>query len=229
MGKTANNHKDSPAIGGAASNVLPFYSDKPGKAYREFSNFFRDMVPYEFILPEYARIEGLPSTVEVEFSEKAIMLVKAGLFKDSEMFRAITKAEDPAAAKKMGKGVRNFDADLWEQHLEETAFQCVLQKFASSARLRKLLLQTGDKILAEAAPNDRIWGIGLATSDDRAYYPQKWCGRNVLGKALMAARSRLRGDDDDDKNKGEETAVASTGASVGGKRWGRSKSSKDEN
>jgi len=194
MGRNAAKRHDARAVNGLDSDVLPFYSDKAGRRYREFSNFYSDMPPYDFILPDYARMEGCPGKVTVEFSEKAIMLVKAGLFKDRESFDNIVHAADPATAKKLGRGVRNFDKDEWEKHLEETAFQCVVQKFASSASLRKVLLQTGDKILAEAAPNDSIWGIGLPLSDDRCYHPEKWCGRNVLGYALMAARSRLRGD-----------------------------------
>lgn len=194
MVRKAQKRQDAVAVTEGASEVLPFYSDKAGKPYREFSNFYSDMPPYEFTLPEYARMEGCPGTVTVEFSEKAIMLVKAGLFKDRESFDNIVRAANPMTAKQLGRGVRNFDKEEWEKHLEETAFQCVLQKFASSASLRKILLQTGDKILAEAAPNDSIWGIGLPLSDDRCFHPDKWCGRNVLGSALMAARSRLRGE-----------------------------------
>lgn len=176
------------------AHVLPFYSDRVGKEYREFSNFFSEMPPYEFTLPDYATSDECPRTVTVQFSEKAIMLVKAALFKDVAKFKAILHADTPMNAKQLGRQVSNFDADVWETHLEETAFECVRQKFESSPRLRKVLLQTGDKILCEAAPNDRIWGIGLATSDERAYYPHKWQGRNILGHALMRTRSHLRGE-----------------------------------
>lgn len=45
----------------------------------------------------------------------------------------------------------------------------------------------------EASPTDRVWGIGLAADDPRAAHPSTWRGANLLGFALMEARSRLRG------------------------------------
>ncbi|MES2945084.1 MAG: DUF1768 domain-containing protein, partial [Pseudomonadota bacterium] len=35
-------------------------------------------------------------------------------------------------------------------------------------------------------------GIGLAADDPRAQHPSAWCGLNLLGFALMAARHYLR-------------------------------------
>jgi ribA/ribD-fused uncharacterized protein len=47
-------------------------------------------------------------------------------------------------------------------------------------------------VLVEASPLDRIWGIGLSASDPRAADPEQWLGLNLLGQALMEARSILR-------------------------------------
>ena len=58
--------------------------------------------------------------------------------------------------------------------------------------LKKLLLETGDSVIAEAAPGDRIWGIGLGCSDPHASNPSKWRGTNILGKALMRTRDHFR-------------------------------------
>ena len=59
--------------------------------------------------------------------------------------------------------------------------------------LRGFLLGTGDRVLVEASPLDRIWGIGLAADDERATDPVRWRGLNLLGFALMEARKRLCG------------------------------------
>lgn len=48
------------------------------------------------------------------------------------------------------------------------------------------------RVLVEASPVDRIWGIGLATDDPRADDPGRWRGDNLLGFALMDARAALR-------------------------------------
>lgn len=63
-------------------------------------------------------------------------------------------------------------------------------------KAKTVLLPTGDKVLAEAAPNDCIWGIGLSAKDARVQDPSQWQGRNELGIALMRAREHLRGDGD---------------------------------
>ena len=60
-------------------------------------------------------------------------------------------------------------------------------KFSQNAKLRKILMQTGDLTLVEAAPSDRIWGIGRSVNDAAA--GASWQGQNLLGKALMAARA----------------------------------------
>ena len=64
-------------------------------------------------------------------------------------------------------------------------------KFGQDAALRTYLLGTGSRVLVEASPRDRIWGIGLAAGDERAEDPARWPGLNLLGFALMEARSRL--------------------------------------
>ena len=53
------------------------------------------------------------------------------------------------------------------------------------------LLKTGDIILAEASPYDKIYGIGLKPNDPRVQDPTQWKGQNLLGKALMKVREEL--------------------------------------
>ncbi|MNI91462.1 hypothetical protein D3C73_1491250 [compost metagenome] len=58
--------------------------------------------------------------------------------------------------------------------------------------MARRLLATGDRILVEASPSDKIWGIGLAPDDPNAQIPARWLGQNLLGKALMEVREYLR-------------------------------------
>jgi ribA/ribD-fused uncharacterized protein len=53
------------------------------------------------------------------------------------------------------------------------------------------LLATGKRVLVEASPVDRIWGVGLSRDDERAERPDAWRGQNLLGFALMAVRQQL--------------------------------------
>merc|ERR1712129_499836 len=59
--------------------VVTFYSHKPERPFREFSNFYADAPPFKFLLPLYARHAETSDVVWCECSEKAIMLVKASM------------------------------------------------------------------------------------------------------------------------------------------------------
>ncbi|MFD7707623.1 NADAR family protein [Streptomyces sp. NPDC059785] len=128
-------------------------------------------------------------------AEHWMMAGKARLFGDAEAERRALDAANPALAKKAGRLVRGFDDTVWERERYGIVVEGSVHKFAAHAELRGFLLNTGDRVLVEASPVDRIWGIGLAADDERATDPQRWRGPNLLGFALMTARERLRGTD----------------------------------
>ncbi|KAF6802889.1 hypothetical protein CMUS01_15232 [Colletotrichum musicola] len=66
-------------------------------------------------------------------------------------------------------------------------------KFGQNPHLARTLLSTGNRQLCEAASKDRVWGIGYTAKHAMAHQDD-W-GENLLGKALMAARERLRTDE----------------------------------
>ena len=137
-----------------------------------------------------------PSPFEVEgvryaTAEHWMMAEKARLFGDAEAERAALTATSPAAAKKAGRLVRDFDETTWQEKRFEIVVAGSVHKFASDEGLRGFLLGTGNRVLVEASPVDRVWGIGLAADDPRALDPDRWRGLNLLGFALMEARERL--------------------------------------
>jgi ribA/ribD-fused uncharacterized protein len=67
-----------------------------------------------------------------------------------------------------------------------------LRQVLAKAALRKFLLGTGERIIVEASPVDRIWGVGLASDNPRIGDPSRWDGLNLLGFELMKVRSALR-------------------------------------
>ncbi len=90
-----------------------------------------------------------------------MMSQKAKLFHDSERYTAILRTTDPGECKKLGKLVTPFDSSLWDEHKVEIVKAGNRAKFEQNPDLMKLLLDTGDALLAEASPWDKIWGIGL--------------------------------------------------------------------
>jgi ribA/ribD-fused uncharacterized protein len=124
-------------------------------------------------------------------AEHCMMAEKARLFGDEQTRSSILATSKPGAAKALGRTVRGFDEMLWETHRFDIVVKASAAKFAQNAELLTYLLETGDKVLVEASPVDRVWGIGLAADDPRAILPHEWQGLNLLGFALMRARAML--------------------------------------
>ncbi|MBT3152859.1 NADAR family protein [Streptomyces sp. CHD11] len=143
--------------------------------------------------------------VEYATAEHWMMAAKARLFDDPEGERRVLAAEHPAQAQKAGRLVRGFDETLWRRERFGIVLEGSVHKFAAHADLRDFLLRTGERsergvspaegrgrVLVEASPVDRVWGIGLAADAEGATDPARWRGSNLLGFALMEARARLR-------------------------------------
>ncbi|MEU6219037.1 NADAR family protein [Streptomyces sp. NPDC047022] len=130
--------------------------------------------------------------VEYATAEHWMMASKARLFDDAEAERKALQAPNPALAKKAGRLVRGFDDAVWQRERFAIVVEGSVHKFAAHTDLREFLLGTGDRVLVEASPVDRIWGIGMAETDEGADDPLRWRGPNLLGFALMEARERLR-------------------------------------
>lgn len=101
------------------------------------------------------------------------------------------EAPNPGAAKALGRQVRNFDEGVWLQQRFAIVVRGNRAKFSQHAALGKFLAQTAARVLVEASPVDRIWGIGLAQHDERATDPNAWQGLNLLGFALMQVRAEV--------------------------------------
>lgn len=124
-------------------------------------------------------------------AEHWMMAQKARLFADEETLKKILVAKTPAEAKKLGREVRNFDPVLWDENKYEYVKQGNIYKFSQHPDLKEYLLNTGDRVLVEASPVDRIWGIGMAKDNPDIANPHRWKGENLLGFALMETRDAL--------------------------------------
>ena len=124
-------------------------------------------------------------------AEHYMMAEKARLFDDDEALAEILAAKSPAEAKAGGRRVRGFTDEVWREHREDIVRQASIAKFASDKQLRSYLVGTGARVLVEASPRDRIWGIGMGRNNPAAEKPSQWRGRNLLGFALMQARAEL--------------------------------------
>jgi ribA/ribD-fused uncharacterized protein len=129
--------------------------------------------------------------VDYASAEHWMMAAKARLFEDHDAVPRILAAGTPAEAKTLGRLVRGFDEQAWAARRFDLVVQGNVAKFGQDAALRGFLLATARRVLVEASPRDRIWGIGLGAANERATVPEQWRGLNLLGFALMEAREQL--------------------------------------
>ncbi len=131
-------------------------------------------------------------SIRYRTAEHWMMAEKARLFGDPDAERAAIDAVHPAEAKNAGRLVHGFDETMWTSHRVEIVVRGNVAKFGQHADLGAFLVGTGDRVLVEASPRDRIWGIGMSATNEHATDPSHWRGDNLLGFALMHARALLR-------------------------------------
>ncbi|OTG79266.1 hypothetical protein B9T33_12350 [Acinetobacter sp. ANC 5054] len=129
--------------------------------------------------------------VEYKTAEHFMMAQKAKLFADEEIFQKILEANHPNEAKALGRKIQNYQENVWLEHRFDVVVKGNIAKFTQHPELKAFLLNTQERILVEASPVDKIWGIGLATDDEKAEKPLQWKGLNLLGFALMVVRTQL--------------------------------------
>lgn len=124
---------------------------------------------------------------------------KAILFSDDIIAAKILKTTSPKTQKALGRKVKNFNEKVWLENRERIVEEGNYWKYVSGKdegelrdgrSLKEKLLETGNREIVEASPMDRIWGVGFG--EKNAESRRKDWGLNLLGKALMAVRERIR-------------------------------------
>lgn len=133
------------------------------------------------------RVEGFTYPT----AEHYMMAEKARLFADHKIEEAILKANTPGEAKALGRKVRNFSEERWVEARFTIMVEGLTAKFSQHPAMATFLRNTGKRVIVEASPQDRIWGIGLSADHQDAERPQNWKGENLLGFALMETRDLL--------------------------------------
>jgi ribA/ribD-fused uncharacterized protein len=131
------------------------------------------------------------NSIVYKTSEHWMMAQKALLFNDNESFERIINCQKPGEAKDIGREIKNFNNEIWENERFDIVKNGNIHKFNQNRDLGNFLLNTNDRILVEASPVDTIWGVGLAADSDSIKNIYLWRGTNLLGFALMEARNFL--------------------------------------
>jgi ribA/ribD-fused uncharacterized protein len=123
--------------------------------------------------------------------EHYYMYHKATSMGDAASGLLVLAAKTPWEAKKVGRGVASWNEAKWVGEREDVMFRGLNLKVLQHPGVKRALLQTCGKFLAEASPFDAVWGIGCAKTDPRALDPAHWPGKNLLGKLWMRVREAM--------------------------------------
>lgn len=135
----------------------------------------------------YFTIDG----ISYSCAEQYMMAEKARMFHDEAMLEMIMNANHPKEMKAYGRAVQNFVQEQWDSACYSLVKKGNTAKFSQNPSLLDFLTHTSGRILVEASPRDRIWGIGMGKSNPDAENPLKWRGKNLLGFALTEVRDCL--------------------------------------
>lgn len=129
--------------------------------------------------------------------EQWMMACKAILFNDIESFEKIMKEQSPSKQKDLGRGISNYNQEAWNEYKYNIVLRGNEQKFDQNKELQEFLMSFNSfTIFAEAAPWDKVWGIGLGPDDPKAWDIHTWQGENLLGRVITRLR-RIYEDDID--------------------------------
>ena len=162
---------------------------RSGKRYK-YIYFWGHVEKQPSIITKSCFSQWYPSRFEIDniyypTSEHYMMAEKARLFGDEH-------ANSPGLAKALGRQVKGFIPKIWDEHCFNIVINGNYAKFSQNPKLMDFILSTKQRILVEASPVDKIWGIGLSQDDPNIENPLMWRGKNLLGFALMNVRQQLQ-------------------------------------
>ena len=145
---------------------------------------------------------SLKWAVEIEFNgtmynsaQQAVYAEIAKSFNDQENLQKIMLAESPdTISYKVDDvpGETEINETKWNDLTKQLIYDINIAKFNQFPELAARLLETKDSMLGAYLPNDNLIGIGISIDNIQSKNPINWTGQNLLGKALMDIRSKIR-------------------------------------
>ena len=129
--------------------------------------------------------------VKYNCCEQYMMHQKALHFGDKETAEMIMKAESPRDQKQLGRQVKGFNKEMWDAACVSIVYKGNYAKFTQNEKLKAELLMTGDRIMVEASPYDKIWGIGMGENEQGVDDPKNWKGLNLLGWSIQLVKNEI--------------------------------------
>ena len=121
--------------------------------------------------------------------EQYMMAQKALVFNDLATYDKIMSDPDPRTQKRLGRKVKDFNPEIWNNVSYGVVFAGCMAKFTQNITLETAMLAEGCDFFVEASPYDKIWGIGFDEANAMENI-ENW-GENRLGQVLTDVRNCL--------------------------------------
>uniref|UniRef100_K1RCF7 non-specific serine/threonine protein kinase n=1 Tax=Magallana gigas TaxID=29159 RepID=K1RCF7_MAGGI len=200
--RTVTSYSQAEYSEGSTSNSK---SSGDGASDTENKEYLKDAKQTLDVDPQ-ADVQQLPKPLKLikDLRDRALMFLKSKrsdsdndtrtkiqvLMGDKMRAEIIMALHEPQEIKQQGRCVQNFNQELWYGVRQEIVETGNMAKFSQNEELKNHLFSTFPKILVEASPMDRIWGIGLSKDDKRALKKETWRGQNLLGYILTRLRDK---------------------------------------
>jgi len=130
-------------------------------------------------------------------AQQALYAEIAKGFNDQANLEKIMLAETPDAIEYSVEDVpgdKEVNEIKWNTLTKQLLYEVNLAKFNQFPELAGRLLETKNAQLGAYEPDDNLIGIGISLDNIQSKNPVSWTGQNLLGKALMDIRDKIRTD-----------------------------------
>ena len=124
-------------------------------------------------------------------SEQMIQYKKAKYFGEHNVADRILQSTTALECKKLSKEITTYRKEAWEENAKTLCQDGMLKKFEQNDKLKKVLLETGEKTIVEAT-YDTLWGTGVPLDDRNCLNPRYWSNQGILGEMLEAVRRIIK-------------------------------------
>ena len=148
--------------------------------------FYNRSSPLSNFFPAPVYIDG----IKYKCTEQYYQCQKAEINGEESIATQIRLADDPLTCKRLAQSIK--ETQKWQTEKVRVMEKANMCKYQQHDHLRKVLLSTGDKTLAEASPRDTFWGIGIPMKSRAKTDHSQWKGDNRLGEILMNIRNQMK-------------------------------------
>ena len=165
---------------------------QPASIYTPMSDdvvlFFTQYSPFS----NHHRCSFTVDNVKYNSSEQFIMRQKCLLAGDDDIAKKVMMENSPVTQKHLGKSIKHFEKNKWEKEAKSLIRAGIREKVVQNTYIKKLLISTGKRRIAEANGFDRLFAIGYNLEDERAWDIKNWGrGQNIMGALLEEIRDEL--------------------------------------